>query len=305
MFIVTCVIFQKKRISLLSKNENIVLQEKDSYKIINQVSAYKVFALFIVGHSTLTSVLFDRSKKYGFSIIFMNNNFHYIGTIGSEAEGNYLLRLKQYHFSKTLALSQHIVKNKINNQLNLLKLIRNKSNDLKSTILNLKQSLKQVNIIEEEKSLLGIEGNCSKQYLKHVFKELNFQGRRPRTKKDPLNITLDIGYTYLFNFIECLMRLYGFDIYVGVYHKLFYQRKSLVCDLVEPFRCLIDEKIVSSFGLKQFKEVDFEKRKEEYVLKKEEVRKYTKVFFKSLLKRKEEIFTYIQSYYRAFMQEKK
>ena len=52
---------------------------------------------------------------------------------------------------------------------------------------------------------------------------------------------MDIGYTYLFNFIDALLRLYGFDTYLGFYHKEFYQRKSLVCDVVEPFRCIIDK----------------------------------------------------------------
>ncbi len=29
-----------------------------------------------------------------------------------------------------------------------------------------------------------------------------------------LNVTLDIGYSILFNFMECFIRMFGFDLYV-------------------------------------------------------------------------------------------
>lgn len=40
-------------------------------------------------------------------------------------------------------------------------------------------------------------------------------------KCDPLNTLMDIGYTYLFNFADAHLRLYGFDTYMGVYHQVF------------------------------------------------------------------------------------
>jgi len=120
-------------------------------------------------------------------------------------------------------------------------------------------------------------------------------------KADYINATMDIGYTFLFNFIECFVRMFGFDIYVGVYHRLWFKRKSLICDLMEPFRCIIDRTIRTAINKKQFSENDFEKHKGEYRLKLENNKKYTQVFFNSLVPFKSEIFKYVQSYYRCFM----
>ena len=62
---------------------------------------------------------------------------------------------------------------------------------------------------------------------------------------------------YLFNFIECFLRMYGFDLYVGVFHRLWFKRKSLVCDVMEPFRCIIDRAVRTAYHRKQFSVKDF------------------------------------------------
>ncbi len=130
---------------------------------------------------------------------------------------------------------------------------------------------------------------------------MGFIGRKPRCKIDIYNLLFDIGYTYLFNFIEANLELYGFDTYYGFFHKLFYQRKSLVCDLMEPFRCIIDLRIRKSFSLKQINPQEFECRNGQYFVKREFYKKYSQLFLKEILLYKEDIFLYIQSYYRSFM----
>ena len=34
---------------------------------------------------------------------------------------------------------------------------------------------------------------------------MDWLGRKPRVKSDYINAILDIGYTYLFNFVECCL----------------------------------------------------------------------------------------------------
>lgn len=43
------------------------------------------------------------------------------------------------------------------------------------------------------------------------------------------------------------------DVYCGVLHTMFYMRKSLVCDVMEPFRAIVDEQVKKSLNLGQFK----------------------------------------------------
>ena len=94
---------------------------------------------------------------------------------------------------------------------------------------------------------------------------------------------MDIGYTMLFNFIECFLRMFGFDLYVGVYHRMWFKRKSLVCDIMEPFRPIIDKAIRTAWNRKQFNEKDFVVRKGEYVLKREKNGDYCRVFFDAMI----------------------
>lgn len=108
----------------------------------------------------------------------------------------------------------------------------------------------------------------------------------------------------LFNYIESFTRMFGFDVYAGVYHRLWFKRKSLICDLVEPFRCIIDKAVRVAFNRKEFSVKDFSVYKGEYRLKIEKNGDYAKVFFNALIPYKMEVFKYISSYYKCFMQNK-
>lgn len=151
---------------------------------------------------------------------------------------------------------------------------------------------------------MGTEGYLAKCYFEAYFQKYDWKGRYPRQKSDYINVTLDIGYTILFNFIESFVRLFGFDLYVGVYHRLWFKRKSLICDLIEPFRCIIDHKVRIALNRGQIKLSHFTKSKGEYRLKIENNSLYSKLFFDAIIPYKTKIFIYIQQYYRAFMQGK-
>lgn len=51
-------------------------------------------------------------------------------------------------------------------------------------------------------SLMGVEGIAAKAFFKAFYQEHDWHQRRPRTKCDALNASLDIGYTMLFNYID-------------------------------------------------------------------------------------------------------
>jgi len=119
------------------------------------------------------------------------------------------------------------------------------------------------------------------------------------------NALLDIGYTLLFSFIEAMLEIYGFDLYVGVLHQSFFMRKSLVCDLVEPFRCIIDDCVKKSINLGKFQEKDFLVENLRYDLKWKKSPEYVSILMEPILENKSEIFIFIQLYYRAFMKQLK
>ena len=285
-------------------NENLVLEDKETGKIKNQMPCTKIFAVFILGQTSITTVLLEKSAKFGFSLIFLKRNFRPYAFMGALTEGNTLLRMKQYKKEEDYALSMHLVRNKITNQMQCLKNIRDKDDLIKESIEKLENFLLDLDKCQSNSELLGCEGNASKIFFKAYFKSCSWKSRKPRVKQDPINTLLDIGYTFLFNFIETHLRLYGFDVYIGVYHRKFYQRKSLVCDLIEPFRCIIDKEMRKNFNLKRFKEEDFICSKEQYLLRKNKNKEYTKILLKVILDYKIDIFAYIRKYYLAFIRDK-
>ena len=278
-------------------NDNIVLL-KDG-KVQNRLSCSKALAVFIVGECTITSTLIRKSLDYGVSIFLLRDSLENYTSMDSKAAGNYLLRMKQYKFTDELSLAKYIVKNKIRNDLRLLKNAEKISSEEYKT--SKKEIFQKIDDVREEKELLGIEGSFAKKFFGMYFAELGWYKRMPRTKIDPYNVLLDMGYTFIFNYADCLLNLFGFDTYKGFYHKLYFQRKSLSCDMVEPLRCLIERRLLSAYHLGQIDKKDFQHINGRYVLKYDKSSKYAKIFLDEIMSNKEDIYLYIKQYYRFTM----
>lgn len=296
-------VFTSRGEKISFKNDNLLVSDADG-NTKHQSTCYRLFLLFICGDYSITSGLLERANKFGFNIVLMTPNLRITKIIPSKAEGNVLLRKKQYAYDKT-DIAAHVIANKIRNQNALLKKKRQKSEDEKEAIKKLKQFEKDVmqpNLSVQE--IMGIEGISAKIYFKSLFQNYNWSARRPHTKHDITNCLMDIGYTILFNVVNALLEMYGFDVYVGILHTQFFHRKSLVCDLEEPFRPIIDEAIIKALNLSQVHEKDFWKNQEQYILPWKNSAPYIELFIKAIMEYKNEIFIYIQSYYRAFMRNK-
>lgn len=287
--------------SIKFSNDNIVYL-KDG-KIVNRMSCHKVFTIFILGDFTITSVLIKNALKYGISIFLLKDNFETYTSIESKAEGNYLLRIKQYNFSKELFLSKQIIKNKTLNQLILLK--NNKKISGENYKNRKRELFDKIDNVKENNELLGIEGNTAKEFFKLYFNKLKWYKRMPQTKVDIYNLLMDMGYTFIFNYIDSLLRIYGFDTYKGFYHQLFFQRKSLTCDVVEPFRCIVEKTLLKAYRLGQINEKDFKYYNERYFLKYDKSKEYAKIFLEAILKNKKEIFLYVKKFYGFVLDDKK
>ncbi|WP_291403428.1 type V CRISPR-associated endonuclease Cas1 [Daejeonella sp.] len=303
--------FDKKRIVVVFaiesqkfaiQNDNLIVKDSED-KVILQDTCYRILSLWIVGNCSITSVLLKKSKKHGFPIFHLGGNFRMIGYWNSATEGNFLLRYRQYLYSNK-DIAKLLVVNKISNQLKLLKNIRIKGLSEKEAIVQLETYKEKIQSTHEWKEILGTEGVASKVFFSAYFKNTNWEGRRPRSKINAMNVLMDIGYTFLFYWIENMLTLYGFDLYKGVYHQNFYQRKSLVCDIIEPFRCIIDRQLRNSYNLGQIKDDDFDIVRNQYMLKPDKAKEYTRWLLLSILEHKDAIFYYCRDYYRAFIREK-
>jgi CRISP-associated protein Cas1 len=293
------VVFSNEGDKFSFSNDNIVIKDKDG-KIKHQSTCYKLFMIIIVGNISITSGILQRAKKFGFSICLMTRSMKVYQVICENGNANTLLRKRQYEYTG-LELGKRITDNKIQNQLLAINKIRGKNEFDKESIVylrNYQAALKDASSINE---IMGYEGAAARCYFERIFANIDFKGRKPRVKCDYVNATLDIGYNILFNFIDALLTSFGFDTYYGVLHRCFYRRKSLVCDLVEPFRPLIDLTVRKAINLKQISQEDFEVINYRYVLSYKNSPKYVSIFMKIIMDHKEDIFSYVQQYYRAFM----
>lgn len=271
-------------------------------KYLTKIPFSKILALFVVGHATLTTPLIDRCNRNGVTVVVVKPNFRLVFCYGKIAEGNFLLRRHQHLFPKeNLDIAKVLMLSKIQNQRRLLQKTRKKSTLFTNAISVCDHTLEHLDRQTELSPILALEGKAAKAFFQAYFNDFNWTGRKQRAKTDMINAILDIGYTILFNYVECMLRLFGFDLYIGVYHQLWYQRKSLVCDLVEPFRAIIDQSIRKNLNYKKFQVKDFELRQERYFLRRSDSQKYYEVFFNDIIIYKNEIFLFVRQYYRCFM----
>jgi len=80
------------------------------------------------------------------------------------------------------------------------------------------------------------------RYFAAVSQDL-FQRER-RKAQSPLNAALNYGYGFLYHALEWQCLAAGLDPTIGIVHKLRRNRPSLVCDLIEPFRCCVEITLV-------------------------------------------------------------
>lgn len=101
-----------------------------------------------------------------------------------------------------------------------------------------------------------------------------------------------------------MLYIYGFDVFCGVLHRQFYMRKSLVCDVIEPFRPIIDLQIRKAINLQQCKEDDFEVINHQYCLKWKRNSAYVQFIMEAILDHKMEMFAYVQQFYHSMMKQR-
>lgn len=300
IFVINCVEKRTLRVS----NGELLLEESlgEEKKTLTKMPFQKMLALFVLGHISITTPLIEKCRKNNVALCVMKPNLRPVFFYGDSAEANYLLRQRQHALpNDDITAAKALMRSKFTNQCKLLRNTKRKDALTLNAITLCDEALAKLPTVEAYNTLMGMEGAVAKAFFAAYYQDYAWHQRRPRVKCDAMNATLDIGYTILFNFIEAFARMFGFDLYIGIYHRLWFKRKSLVCDLVEPFRCIIDQQVRKAWNLKQIQPSDFNLSKGEYRLKMEKNGDYCKLFYSALIDHKKDIFGYIQGFYRCFM----
>lgn len=94
--------------------------------------------------------------------------------------------------------------------------------------------------------ILRLEAKYARFFWARYFKAASTDlfAREKRQAEHPLNAALNYGYGFLYHALEWQCVASGIEPGIGIIHKLRRSRPSLVCDLIEPFRCCVELTVI-------------------------------------------------------------
>ncbi len=221
----TVVITKQSKISY--KNRFLVVKQgiDEKYIHLSEIDTIIVDSISV----SITSYLLKELSDNKINIIFCDDKHNPFGELksfySSHNSSKKIISQSKWTSKKKDELWNEIVKNKITNQALLL-------NKLKSKNYNLVLSY-----VDEVKSgdKTNREGHAAKVYFNSLFGK-NFV----RNDSDNINSALNYGYAVLLSTINKEVVNNGYLTQLGIHHKNEFNEFNLSCDLMEPFRMIID-----------------------------------------------------------------
>jgi len=259
---------QKKNNCFLIKNEDKVFE----------ISVKKVDSILIATSAYFSTDAVKFAVDNNIDIVFLDHFGNPYGRVWHSKLGSTtLIRRKQLESStgeKGLNLAKEWVISKIENKVDFLKSLANsrtnKGKIINECVVSLEKKIymlqKMKGSLEEKRnSIMAIEGMAGKEYfgtLNYIMPDrFKFKGRSRSPAKDEFNCLLNYGYGVLYSMVEKGCILAGLDPYVGFIHTDNYNKKSLVFDLIEMFRILVDKTVIYLFSKRKIKKEYFDQIK--------------------------------------------
>ena len=256
---------------ITQKDECFCLKQKE--KNFN-ISPHKVESIVISNQAMISTQAIAMAMENNIDIIFLNHFGDPIGRVWFAKMGSTaLIRRKQLEVAeqeKGLELIIDMIRQKIKNQAAFLKKLMyarlGKENLLKKPITIIDSAISSLEIqngkLEDiRNSIMGVEGTAGRAYFQCLSRLMPekyiFKGRSRQPAKDSFNAVLNYCYGILYSKIEKSCILAGLDPYVGFLHTDNYNKKSMVFDLIEPFRIFAEQTTVYLFTGKKIKDEFF------------------------------------------------
>jgi CRISPR-associated protein Cas1 len=258
-----------------------IKKSKEDSKAVS-IPLHHLKSIVISCDCELSSGMLRQLAKHNVSLICLNHrdpDASFIST--KQTHGNVQRRINQYQLLNNellrIRFSTIIIKRKISEQRQHLKLLIKKRQDLQPSLIlacrHLLDSQKQLNNqalgLNE---IMGIEGYASRLYFSAYQlafnRALQFNKRTKRPPKDPVNVILSLSYTLLYYEAQRACLGQGLDPALPILHQPAYHRASLACDLQEALRADIAHWIWSLFQQRILREDHFTQTEEGCLLNK-------------------------------------
>lgn len=277
------VIYIKEQGATVRKKGGRITVNKNTQTLM-EFPVSNIQGIALMGNVQITTQALHFLLKQGVDISHYTYGGQYLGQTAAESSKNIFLRFSQYELynneDKRIAFARTIVANKIANQLELISSHRWEDypqwKDDASQISKIKE---KICAAETANELLGIEGMCSNIYFRafgHMFHcDFEFHGRNRRPPKDPINVIISLGYTFLTKEICSALEAESFEPYLGFLHGIRYGRKSLALDIIEEFRQpVIDRMTLKLFNKRMLSKYDFDMEEDRVILNTDGFRKF-------------------------------
>ena len=260
---------------LRKKNNCFLIKNEDK---VFEISVKKVDSILITTSAYFSTDAVKFAVDNNIDIVFLDHFGNPYGRVWHSKLGSTtLIRRKQLESStgeKGLNLAKEWVICKIENNVDFLKNLANsrpnKEKVINECIVSLEKKIyilqKMKGSLEEKRnSIMPIEGMAGKEYfgaLNYVMPDrFKFKGRSRSPAKDEFNCLLNYGYGVLYSMVEKGCILAGLDPYIGFIHTDNYNKKSLVFDIIEMFRILVDKTVIYLFSKRKIKKEYFDQIK--------------------------------------------
>lgn len=189
-----------------------------------------------------------------------------------EYDSHVKTRLCQYEAlnnGKGMKIAKQIILAKIESQNQTLRKHGLRQHDLMITRQKI-NAIPENNLKTVRKQLLPIEGKCTEHYFKQIFqlfpKQIRIENRKTFKAYDGTNNVFNLAYTILNWKVQRAIMKAKLESYLGFLHSIQFGKPSLVCDLMELYRYLIDDFLIQycrKLTVKDFymKSEDFSKNK--------------------------------------------
>ena len=209
------------------KNDYLIIRNDD----LNMIHLSEINTIIIEnGMSSITSYLINELANHKIKMIICdekhNPSCEMVPYYGSFNTSKKILLQTKWSDERKNKVWQLIVKNKIHNQAMLLKKLKI---DGYEKLLKFEEEVKVGDSTNRE-------GHAAKVYFNLLY-GIDFN----RSTEDNTNKALDYGYSILLSIFNREIVRKGYITPLGINHRNEFNQFNLSCDLMEPFRPLIDE----------------------------------------------------------------
>jgi CRISPR-associated protein Cas1 len=254
------------------QGESLLIQRDG--QLLRRVRLGELHQLLLFGGVELSAAALAALARRGVDVVFLTLQGYFRARLVGRPSTQAQLRLEQLRRALDeefcVRVSRSLIQGKVLHQRQLLLRAQRRLRDdtLAEVLGRLRLLAEDCPRQTDADRLRGLEGMAAALYFGQFGKllrvpDFTFTGRSRRPPRDEVNACLSFGYTLLGTVVETEVLRCGLDPLIGFFHQPQNGRPSLMLDLLEEFRPLVDGLVLRLLNRRQLGVLDFERRSDQ------------------------------------------